>query len=113
MNLINELKNPKYYNEVFQDIIDKNKKIDTKFRFENLLQEIIKGEFKWSPPKRVMIPKSNGIDFREIFIFDGKDSLLQKTLCKILNFKKGYLINDNVFSYKKGISIFFIIIVGK
>ena len=44
MNLINELKNPKYYNEAFQDIIDKNKKIDTKFRFESIFFIIIVGK---------------------------------------------------------------------
>lgn len=106
MNLIAELENPIYYNEVFEDILENNKTISEDFGFGKLLAQVKNKTFKWQPPVRTMIPKSNGIDYREIFIFPEEDALLQKTICKVLNYTKGHLINKNVFSYKKGMSIF-------
>lgn len=106
MRLTTELKNPIYYNEVMYDLLDKSKIPSNKFNYEEILRKVDNCTYKWKPPRRILIPKSDNKSYREIFIFNENDSILQKIVTKIITYKKSDLINESVYSYKKGVSIF-------
>lgn len=106
MRLTTELKNPIYYNEVMYDLLEKSKIPSNKFNYEEILRKVDNCTYKWKPPRRTLIPKSDNKSYREIFIFNENDSILQKIITKIITYKKSDLINESVYSYKKGVSIF-------
>lgn len=106
MRLTTELKNIEYYNEVMYDLLEKSKIPSNRFDYEKILKNVDNCTYEWKPPRRILIPKSDGKSYREIFMFNENDSILQKIITKIINYKKYDLIDDSVYSYKKGISIF-------
>lgn len=106
MRLTTELKNLIYYNEVMYDLLEKSKIPSDKFDYEEILRNVDNCTYEWQPPRRILIPKSDGKSYREIFMFNENDSILQKIITKIITYKKSDLINESVYSYKKGISIF-------
>lgn len=105
MRLLKELSNPVYHNEVMMNLLAKSKIPSDNYDFRKTIDKIYNCNYKWSPPKRTLIPKSDGKSYREIFIFNEEDSILQKIINEVLAKNKMNLISDSVYSYRKGISI--------
>ena len=93
-----------YYKEIIKNYRDKGKCPPMDFPLSNLIKDI--NSYKFSKPRNVKIPKSDGKSFRDIYIFNEQDSFLLKTLNEIFvsNFSKE--ISMSVFSYTKGVRTF-------
>lgn len=104
MILNRELSNLSYYKEIIKNYRDKGKCPPADFPLSSFLKDI--NSYKFSKPRNVKIPKSDGKSFRDIYVFNEADSFLLKVLNEIFvsNFSKD--ISDNVFSYIKGVRTF-------
>lgn len=100
MNLSKELKDLSWISEVLKDMNKKNIVPPENFPLSSIVEN--PSEYRWSAPRLVKIPKSDGKSLRDIYIFNEHDSMLQKIINKILFSKEGHHINKNVFSYQKG-----------
>lgn len=58
-----------------------------------------------SPPRRLSIPKDDGVSFRTIYSYLWRDNIKLKFLNEYLYSEFGHLISDRVFSYKSGVSV--------
>lgn len=104
INLLDELYKPEYFNEVMSESLIKGVIPSKDFDYVTLLKKIYLDKFKWQPPRLIEIPKDNG-STREIFIFNEDCSILLKVINKIMCKVNKTLVNPNVFSYQKGLSI--------
>lgn len=52
--------------------------------FENISKEIINGKFKFSPARRVMIPKSGKKQLRPLSIANPREKIVQKAITVVL-----------------------------
>lgn len=100
VNLTKELKNNLYWENSLRDCFNKKKEIPNEEEFYKLQESVISHE--WSYTHLVKIPKSDGKSLRDIYIFNEKDSLLQRIINGILYTKFTDVIDDSVFSYVKG-----------
>lgn len=105
LNLMSELKDIGYYSEVIKESVIKRKSINSSKTLEELIKGITK-DYKWDYPRLVQIPKEDGINKRDIYIFNDEDSIIQKVINKILYKFYDTRVNSCVFSYRKGIRTF-------
>ncbi|MGL4949848.1 MAG: reverse transcriptase domain-containing protein [Anaeroplasmataceae bacterium] len=104
INLSKELKDVDNFREVQKDLFDKgasSKEIEEVMDSLNL--DVT--SHQWSIPKKVQIPKDNGIDTRDVYIFDVNDNNLLKVINKIFNTKLSQELSDNVYSYRPKVGI--------
>ena len=105
INLFKELKDSKFVTSFIEELIlDGKEEKDIMLAISSL--ESLEPKHKWEYPRKVLIPKDDVGKFREVFIFSDKDSLILKAINKVFNAKLGNLIFKNVFSYKKGVSVY-------
>lgn len=100
INLIEELKNTKIWDEVLEELVLKDKEIPSQEELNDLYLTV--DSHLWGKPRLVQIPKSDGKSLRDVYIFNDSDSLLLKVINKILfnSFRED--IHKDVFSYIKG-----------
>lgn len=103
VNLTKEIKNLDYAKELVEEMKNKNLDVPLDFPLKRITENL---SWKWSNPRKTLIPKSDGKSYRDIYIFNSHDSFYQKLLNKIISKKLNNLINDKVFSYRKGKRIF-------
>lgn len=105
INLANELKDNKYYLEVINEYVEKERSTSSSFRPEEIQKRLLTN-YGFDIPRLVRIPKSKGVDLRDIYVFNEDDSFALKVINKILCKNLNHIINDNVFSYRKGVRCF-------
>lgn len=102
LNLISELNKEDNYREIIETMLQKKKSIKSEKSLNELIVEINNG-YNWSLPVMQKIPKPDGVSFREIFMFNDEDALIQKTINGILYKNYNSRVSDHVFSYRKGV----------
>lgn len=104
LNLEHELDNLDYYKEVINYYKDSGREIDLGLSVGELMDELKNG-YRFSKPSMVQIPKSTG-GYREVFVFNNKDSFVLRLINKILMTKEFDSLHPNAFAYKKGVRTF-------
>lgn len=97
MNLSEELKNLKYWFEVWEE----NPAINNIYFNPNYISSLNFDDYKWDFPRIAYIPQKDKL--REVFIYNEENSCLQKVINKILNFNYDCILSKSVFSYRKSI----------
>lgn len=97
MNLSNELKNLRYWFEVWEE----NPTINSCYFNPDYILKLSVDKYKWSFPKISYIPQKDKL--REVFIYNEQDSCLQKIINKILSYNYDTALSKNLFSYRKNV----------
>ena len=73
-------------------------------KFHRNSKELVLSEHIWGIPRRVLIPKNDSDELREIFIYNRDDSFALKMINDICNQLLGNEFEQNLFSYRDGFS---------
>lgn len=109
--LIEMLYDSSYWNSTFAKLINKNTISDKEKEElsayynvgrENLISDLINGDYKWSIPKKVELRKSGTTKKRVVYIYNIKDRLVLGMLYQVFSEYFKELVSDSCYSYKKG-----------
>lgn len=105
VNLMKELNDKDFISSFVHELIEKGYNLkDISVSIEIL--EHVDSSYRWEEPRKVSIPKGEIGKFRDVLIFNDKDSLLLKAINKIFSERLGHLVSNQVYSYKRGVSVF-------
>ena len=71
---------------------------------QDIINELLSGEYKWSKPRKVLIAKHDSNKKRVVYIYNIKDRYVLGVLYRVISAFYQDKMSDNCFSYKKSIS---------
>ena len=101
MNLQAKLRDINYLKSIVNDLVDRGLQLPNNFPLSQVVNNI--NSYKFSKPRKVQIPKSDGVSLRDIYVYNDQDSFFLKIINKILYDHCSNIISPNVYSYKRGV----------
>lgn len=104
MSIKDRLRDLDYLKSIINDLCDRGMELPSNFPLSQVIKDM--NTYKFSKPRKVQIPKSDGKSMRDIFVYNEEDSFFLKIINKILYDECSNLISDSVYSYKRGVRTF-------
>lgn len=110
--ILEEMKKPEIWNEVFSKFLKADSfDIDQKFSLSvlrkqkfylEIIEDMYSGEFKWTAPFKVQIPKGNGKN-RVVYIHPMKERFILSVFNRLYTRQHSDKVSKYVYSYKEGV----------